>query len=310
MNLIKEAAKLVGWLTGTLAGLVAILYACGYLIVQTQLHLLGISALLPSGRDYYLQEGANFFIVTGQKVGQLLLGLVALVLIFCIPVSILKKSPTGVKYLARLKDKCFGIQNSHQWLWQAAIFLLLVILLFFPLVNNLDMFRAPMELSGVLHTSQENVISGSLSSDAIRIQNLMTTGDRQTLVNFYYLLLMHCLFAGFLLAAALHLTATWPLKSIIAFPFLLVFTIYLFLLPLGYAVLEKNLEFPSIRFISTFDKISSNSGDLLLLDKTDQEFILWDKAQKKALWLPRDKVVMVEIGQSQPFFPNKTAKRK
>src|SRR5512136_24341 len=68
MNLIKEAAKLIGWLTGALAGIVAILYACGYLIIQTQLHLLGIDALLPSGREYYLQEGANFFIVTGKKL--------------------------------------------------------------------------------------------------------------------------------------------------------------------------------------------------------------------------------------------------
>ena len=56
MNLIKEAAKFIGWLTGMLAGIVAILYAFGYLVVQTQLHLLGVDALLPSGREYYLRR--------------------------------------------------------------------------------------------------------------------------------------------------------------------------------------------------------------------------------------------------------------
>ena len=310
MNLIKDAAKLVGWLTGTLAGIVAILYACGYLIIQTQLHLLGIDALLPSGREYYLQEGANFFIVTGQKLGLLLLGLLAVILVVCIPLTVLGKSQKGAKCFARMKHRCLGIHDKHRWLLQAAAVLLLVILLFFPLVYDLDMFRAPLELSGVLHASQDGLVSASLSADANTIGKWVTTGDTGSLDNFYYRLLMHCLFAGFLLVAAQRVTATWPLKSLIGFPFLLVFAIYLFLLPLGYGVLEKRIEFPPVTFISTVEKVSSISGELLLLNKTDQEFILWDQAQKKALWLPRDEVVKVEIGRSQPVFKKERAKTK
>ena len=310
MNLIKEAAKLIGWLTGALAGIVAILYACGYLIIQTQLHLLGIDALLPSGREYYLQEGANFFIVTGQKLGLLLLGLVALVLVFFIPISIVAKSQKGARYLGRLKVKFLGIHERHKWLWQAGALLLMVVLLFFPLVNDLDLFRAPLELSGLLHTAQGDAVAGSHSSDANTIGKWVTTGDAKRLDNFYYNLLMHCLFAALLLMAAQGVTSAWPLKSLIAFPFLLVFVIYLLLLPLDYVVLEKRVEFPTVTFISAYDKVSNESGTLLLLNKTDQEFILWDQAQKRALWLPRDKVVKVEIGQTQPVFTKAPAKQK
>ena len=73
-------------------------------------------------------------------------------------------------------------------------------------------------------------------------------------------------------------------------------------------VLEKRIEFPSVRFISTQEKVSNVSGDLLLLSKTEQEFILWDQAQKTAVWIPRDKVVKVEIGQARPIFDKERAK--
>jgi hypothetical protein len=310
MNLIKEAAKLIGWLTGSLAGIVAILYACGYLVIQTQLHLLGIDALLPSGREYYLQEGANFFIVTGQKLGLLLLGLVALFLIAYIPLTIFSKSQKGKEYFARWKSSLLNVYQSHQWLWQAAALLLMVILLFFPLVNDLDLFRAPMELSGLLHSVQGNVIAGSLSKEAGKIGKWVTTNDAGSLDTFYYYLILHCLFSGFLVMAARLVTSPWPFRSLITFPFLLVFAVYILLLPLDYVVLEKRIKFPSVTFISTYEKVSDDSGTLLLLSKTDQEFILWDQVQKKALWLPRDKVVKVEMGQSEPLFKSDVAKPK
>lgn len=310
MNLIKEAAKLIGWVTGALAGIVAILYACGYLIIQTQLHLLGIDALLPSGREYYLQEGAAFFIVTGQKLGLLLLGLIALILIFYIPIAIAAKSQKGAKYFARLKVRFLGIHERHKWLWQAAALLLMVVLLFFPLVNDLDLFRAPLELSGLLHSAGDDSLAGSRSSNANTVGRWVLSGDARSLDNFYYNLLMHCLFAALLAMAAQGITSAWPLKSLIAFPFLLVFVIYLLLLPLDYVVLEKRIEFPAVTFISTYDKVSNESGALLLLSKTDQEFILWDEVRKRALWLPRDKVVKVEIGQTHPVFKKDLVKQK
>jgi hypothetical protein len=138
----------------------------------------------------------------------------------------------------------------------------------------------------------------------------VTAGDAKSLDSFYHNLLMHCLFAALLLMAAQGVTSAWPFRSLIIFPFLLVFVIYLFLLPLDYVVLEKRIEFPTVTFISTFDKVSNESGTLLLLNKTDQEFILWNQAEKRALWLPRDKVVKVEIGRMQPVFKKDLLKRK
>ena len=306
--MIKEAAKLIGWLTGSLAGIVAILYACGYLIVQTQLHLMGIDALLPSGREYYLQEGAAFCIVTGQKLGLLVLGLVALMLIICIPISIVAKTSRGAAYFTRLRKRWLGVRNKHQWLWQAAALSVAVILLFFPLVYNLDLYRAPLELSGLLYATQDDALMHSKSSEAATVAGWVMAGNTKALDNLYFGLLMHCLFSGFMLSVVQRVTAAWPFRPAIVFPFFLVFGLYLLLLPLDYVVLEKRIEFPSVRFISTQEKVSSISGDLLLLSKTEQEFILWDQAQKTALWIPKDKMVKVEIGQTRPIFDKTRAK--
>jgi len=310
MKLIKEVAKLIGWLAGALTGITAIMYAFGYLIAQTQLHLLGIDALLPSGREYYLREGANFFIVTGQKLGLVVLGLIALVVIGCIPLSILTKSEKGARGLARMKERLLGTGQKHQWLWQAAILLLLVILLFFPLVHNLDLFRAPLGLSGLLYTAQDLTPPQSLSSDSSTVWKWVSTGDTKRLNSHYYSLLIHFLFAGFLMVAVQRVTSSWPLRSLIVFPFLLVFAIYLFLLPLNYAVLQKRIEFPVATLVSSFEKASTLSGQWLLLNKTEQEFILWDQVEKKALWIPKDKVVKVEIGRPQAVFKRELPKTK
>ena len=302
MNLIKEAAKFIGWLTGMLAGIVAILYAFGYLVVQTQLHLLGVNALLPSGREYYLQEGANFFLVTGIKLSYVVLGIVALGLIVCVPLSMVAKSEKGSNWLTGAKERFIGRFEKHQWLWQAAVLLVMICLLFYPLVNNLDLFRAPMEIAGLLQAQQADSAPSPMSEDAGKVWTLLTTGETERLDNLYLQLLVHCMFAGFLLVLVQRLTSDWPLKSFLIFPFVLVFAIYLFLLPLNYGILEKRIEFPSVEFISTVEKVSSVDGDLLLLKKTEQEFILWDRGQKKVLWFPGDKMAKVKLGQPRPVF--------
>lgn len=303
MNFLKGAAKFIGWLTGFLAGIVAIIYACGYLIVQTRLHLLGIDVLLPSGREYYLHEGANFFIVTGQMMGFFVLGLISVALLVCIPWSITDRSEKGGKYLARIKNKISVVQRKYDGMWQGAILIAMVILLFFPILYNLDLFRAPLDLSGLLATSTQDSAVSSLSKEASKVRELLTTGETKRLEELYSILLMHCLFAGFLVAVMLRLTSKWPLKFLLTFPFLLVFMIYLFLLPPDFAVLYKRIEFPAVTIVSTVkDKPSNMSEDLLLLNKTDKEFILWNKTEEKALWIPLDKVARMEIGQAQPVF--------
>ena len=82
--------------------------------------------------------------------------------------------------------------------------------------------------------------------DARKVLALLKSAEYDRLNEIYELLLMHCLFAGVLVVTSLRLTATWPFKAVLTFPFMVVFAIYLFLLPMDYAVLMKRLTFPSV----------------------------------------------------------------
>ena len=312
MNFLKGAAKFIGWLTGILAGIVAIIYSCGYLIVQTRLHLLGIDVLLPSGKEYYLHEGANFFVVTGQKMGLYVLGIISVALLAYIPWSITERSEKGGKFLAKIRNKTSIIKQKCNGLWQGAILIVMVIMLFWPMLYNLDIFRAPLELSGLLATSMENGTVSSLSIEARAVRELLITGETQRLNGLYSFLLIHCLSAGFLVAAVMRLTSKWPHKHLLTFPFLMVFLIYIFLLPPDFAVLHKAIAFPEVEIISTVKEVkpSRKEDKLLLLNKTDKEFILWNKNKGKALWIPIDKVAKMEIGQAKPVFKKQPKERE
>ena len=61
MSLFKGIAIFIGWLSSSLAGIVAILYASGYLVTISRLHLLGLDGLVVHGNDYFFGKAANSF---------------------------------------------------------------------------------------------------------------------------------------------------------------------------------------------------------------------------------------------------------
>ena len=75
MELSKGIALFVGWLSGALAGIGAILYACGYLLSTAQLHLLGLSGLVNYGQERYVEEGGRFLVDVLGLLGEILLNL-------------------------------------------------------------------------------------------------------------------------------------------------------------------------------------------------------------------------------------------
>ena len=82
MNLLKTLTVSIGWLSGSLAGLGAILYVTG-----AQTRLLGIDGIFTYSADYVVQEGARFVLVVGNLLLSTVLALAAF--LACALVSIL-----------------------------------------------------------------------------------------------------------------------------------------------------------------------------------------------------------------------------
>jgi len=121
MELSKGIALFVGWLSGALAGIGAILYACGYLLSTAQLHLLGLSGLVNYGQERYVEEGGRFLIDVLGLLGEILLNLLIsagfvalLVLLVLAPLGYFMRRRLGRRGHAgtRVWRRC-GNQGGH-----------------------------------------------------------------------------------------------------------------------------------------------------------------------------------------------------
>lgn len=86
MNLLKEAAKCIGWLAGSIAGISAILGAFGFIIHRSQMHLLGLDAFMEFDTEFYVQEGAKFIVVLWSLAQKSFLPFLIIIVLFFLPV--------------------------------------------------------------------------------------------------------------------------------------------------------------------------------------------------------------------------------
>src|SRR3546814_10785541 len=60
IGLISGLKGFMVWTGGSLAGITAVLYVCGYLITTAHIYTLGLYCLVDFSKDYFLLEGSKF----------------------------------------------------------------------------------------------------------------------------------------------------------------------------------------------------------------------------------------------------------
>lgn len=65
MDIAAGIKSFILWIGGSLAGITAVLYACGYLVTRAHMNMLGLYGFVEFDNDHFLQEGAKFLIVAG-----------------------------------------------------------------------------------------------------------------------------------------------------------------------------------------------------------------------------------------------------
>lgn len=144
MNLLKEAAKFIGWLAGSIAGISAILGAFGFIIHRSQMHLLGLDAFMEFDTEFYVQEGAKFIVVLWSLAQKSFLPFLIIIVLFFLPVFFLFMSVRKrfEPFLNRLKN----FQDKRPWLWKACILVAIVFPLLFHLMTRFEAFRVPLSI--------------------------------------------------------------------------------------------------------------------------------------------------------------------
>lgn len=310
MDLFKSIALFVGWLTSSLAGIGAILYSCGYLVTRAQLRSLGLFGLFDLSPEYYVQEGANFFIVlavtavNASNTMLLRLAYTGIILLFSLIISLplviylFRKRERLKKVIQNIRDAFARRIVSPPRLWCNATYLALLLLLIFYLTSYLREFRPALEVSNVLYSSA----SGNQKQDYKPIRQWILIADRDNLENHFRLLLWGTLQAVLALALTWYVTPSSRLKIWLLSPFIVTSIMYTLFLPIAYGALVRPTRFPVVTMTSQNKVLASVKDRLFMLNKTEHEFILWDSKEKRVLWIPSDQIETAEVKEIQLLF--------
>lgn len=301
MEAVKAAGKFIGWLSGSLAAITAILYALGYLVTLANLHALGLDFYLFNfNPSFYLVRGSNFTIYLARLLFQSLFFLLLFVAPFA-AAFILVRRRWAKNGMPNWASKPIEAGKRNAFVLQGLLFLALAAVLVFDLWPRYENYSDILRISEILF--DDDASTGSTDIDQLR--PLVAQHDAEALAQLktvFYKSHLVLIEAAILLFFAWRLTRTWRFRVYLLVPFAFVFVMFLISVPMLYGILIVSNTFPSIRVTTTGDDPASQSNQLYLLSKSDRAFILWDQDQRQVLWLPLGRVTHAEIGQSQPLF--------
>jgi len=275
------------WLFGATAGIGAVLYAFGYLITRANLQMLGLDLLdVRYDPALYTRRGFEFLELSATLVGQVQFWLLVFIALGFLVWRL------GEKARGRLATKQpFRSIGGHREVWSAIGYLVLLLLLARQLQAHL-WFPEDLTVSGVLTDS---------AAAASPIRGWIQAGREELLLDRYAILVNQQVVIGLLLLLAWGLNRAWRWNALLVAPFAVVFAISLAWLPQEYGKLALSNKFPQalIRFEHPAEATGQPAATLYLVDKTDNEFVLWDAHQRKIVWVATRVVASAEISGSR-----------
>lgn len=283
------------WVAGAVAGITAILYACGYLVTRSHLAMLGLYGLVDFGADHFLQEGAKFAITAAYAVLRPLLSVVALLGLFMLATNgvwlSLANRPLG-GWLRRTQGKLASKVSPVSW--RKLAYLIFLGALLMHASYAFEYFESPLNVVNLLYADPTTAKSGGLGA-------LILAGERAKLHGHFEGLLW-----GTVLAAALTL-GTWravaPLahRRLMCLPFAVTLSLYVVTLPMDYGVLERSVHYGAVSFAGEGGAVPDGLA-LYLLDRRSDGFVVWDKTRRRVIWVAASKVSRAELRAVEPLF--------
>ncbi len=291
MNAFRELGLFVAWLAGSLGGITAIFYACGYLITLSNLKMLGLD-LLAFNYDpaFYMQRGAGFVVLCTVSLVHTLIGYSILV-ILVVPLFLLARWAAGRSRLTKHADGIAQaiLANGTQWRAVAFTLMLLAMAIFI-----MHLYPSIQEHLAVLDVLMEGPRPGT-SDVQTRVRGWIIDGNRAPLESQFAIFVQSLLIAAVIVIAAWRVTQGWAWRPLWMAPFVLLFGIAAASLPLAYGVLMLPNEFSEVVLIRDEGQASERPTRLYLLNKNADEFVLWEPVERRILWIPTHGLSAVAI---------------
>jgi|GEM_PF-2916924 len=316
---LKALAGAIGWLAGAMSGVVALMYAVGFLCAKSHLYMLGIETHSGVPAGAYVEIGAKFFYITLIMLFDFIVDLgralmPALAVVSLVAAAIIATVVTVVARIRRI-----GRRNLLEQWWKASqkigpdalptqIFLIscLALVVFWAGRQYAEVF-APVHISGLLHqgcvaspevtgATEAELIASGLAC-AIRNQEHKTCHT-------YYAGVVNIVFVLFLVVVPfrqrlLRRKATRALHLVL----LLLFLIYSLVLPLIYGALVMPNDFPRVYVHAGKDsQVRIPEGSFHLIHQGEKYLILWHADKAASYVIPCSGVTTLEVlGRASVF---------
>lgn len=326
--ILKKVTQFIGWLTGSVAGITAILYACGYLIILYHIQVLGLYNIIPYDNMAYIHQGAKFFISSVTILADDLLIIILITVVVTIIYGVLILTQRGSGWIVKTKTQINCAMNfllCHHSPRKNGMFMIVFSVLLFALLMFKIAFVAHMDISGMLietcqvrkciktgpktdsfideclklRSPEKNIQIRGLVETRNHVVNCILNNDVDALTDKYRHLLELCLLSGFIAIVVNKVITANKFNRAFVMPFMIIFLFYALLLPVNFGILMRQIDYPSIaKLVSTKGDIS---GIFHLLGKSDQELMFWDASSCAVLRLPQKEVQEMYISKHVPL---------
>jgi len=296
------------WIGGSLGGITALLYACGYLVTRAHLHMLGLYGFVEFDSDHFLQEGAKFFLAVAYDLAGtavFVFTLIGIVLVPAVAASFLGKRrvlPLLERYAAwRELRRSTQAPRIARALFYGALFGMLIWLT----GDSLHPFYAPLCISDLLYSQVNNNECASnpqLAQLSAPLKSALLAADTARLGETFGERLSQSIYFILLAAVAWRTVAPWRRRGWLILPFLVCMGLFLMLLPMDYGVLKRPTVYPVLGLTAGKDAEAWNGDTLYLLNKSDDEFVAWNASAHRIVWIPAGSQARAEILRMHELF--------
>jgi len=308
INIAAGIKGFILWIGGSLGGITALLYACGYLVTRAHLHMLGLYGFVEFDSDHFLQEGAKFFLAVAYDLAGtavFVFTLIGIVLVPTVAASLIGKRrvlPLLERFSAwRELRRSTQAPRIARSLFYGVLFAMLIWLT----GNSLHPFYAPLCISDLLYGQMGNNECASnleLNQLSSPLKAALLSANSARLGEFFGERLTQAIYFILLASVAWTTVAPWRRRGWLILPFIVSMGLFLMLLTMDYGVLKRPTVYPLLSLTAGKDAEAWNGDTLYLLNKTDSEFVAWNASAHKVIWVPAGSQARAEILRMHDLF--------
>ncbi|GAB3378663.1 hypothetical protein [Lysobacter fragariae] len=302
IGIVSSLKGLVGWIGGSLAGITAILYGCGYLITTAHIYALGLSNLVDFDKDYFLLEGAKFLLAVVTSIGPGAVDPVAILAAMALLPIIAGLIFLRGHFLALWRPASAWYAARANGDWAVALKVTFYgVLLITSAVIAFECLQAILR-----HLRTSDLLYLQLQGDACNLKPpglpaaLVCRGNDAFREEEFGKQLWATIKLIVIACVAWRFVGRWRYRAALVTPFAIFAGLTLLMLPMDFGALMKPTRYPLVR-VALADATTA-TGNHFLIDRNDKGLTLWDPATREVHWVPLSDVKRMDADGVQDLF--------